>query len=62
MSQELFSFVFLAPRVLILSCEHYYPSENMKFLVPYQTWKIGNLYIGSLKYSAAVALMYLIKY
>ena len=27
--QELFPFVFLAPRVLNLSCQHYYLSENI---------------------------------
>ena len=36
MPQELFPFVFLAPRVLNLSCRHYYLSENIEYLVPYQ--------------------------
>ena len=29
MLQEVFPFVFLAPRVLNWSCRHYYPSENI---------------------------------
>ena len=36
MPQELFPFVFLAPRVLNLSGRHYYHSENIEYLVPYQ--------------------------
>ena len=50
MPQEVFPFVFLAPRVLDLSCRHYYLSENIQYLVLYQAYKIAPLYIGYLKF------------
>ena len=37
MPEELFPFVVLAPRVLNLSGGYYYLSENIQFLIPYQT-------------------------
>ena len=50
MPEELFPFVFLALRVLNLSCRHYYLSENIYIvLVPYQTLKNAHLYIGYFK-------------